>query len=117
MIITVTLTWVKGQYHTESVHHVCSTKENFIIIICINLTRKTNFFIQCVAETSYGQNDLKIILKDPPEAMLWANFEVNLNFGTKGLLLSSNKHEKLVGESILYIMGYFDVTDGIITLR
>ena len=46
-----------------------------------------------------------------------SKIEVNLNFGTKGLLLSSNKHEKLVGESILYIMGYFDVTDGIITLR
>ena len=60
---------------------------------------------------------IKIILKDPPEAMLWANFEVNLNFGTVGLLLSSNKHQKLVGETIFYMISYFDVTDIVITLR
>ena len=58
-----------------------------------------------------------IILKDPPDAILWASFKINLNFGTLRLLLSSNKRHKLVWETILYMISYFDVTDDIITLR
>ena len=81
IIITVTLTWVKGQNHTKSVHRVRSSNEKVILIICTHLTPKTNFSISCVAETSYGYNVEKIILKDPPEAIFWANFNVNLNFG------------------------------------
>ena len=82
MIITVTLTWVKGQNHTKSVHRVRSSNEKVTLIICTNETPTAIFLASCVAETSYGYNVEKIILKDPPEAMLWANFEVNLNFGT-----------------------------------
>ena len=80
----VTLTWVKGQNHTESVHSssVHSPIEKVILIICTNATPITTFLILCTAETSYGYNVEKIILKDPPEAMLWANFEVTLNFST-----------------------------------
>ena len=51
IIITVTLTWVKGQNHTKSVHRVRSSNEKVTLIICTNVTIKTNFLTSCVAET------------------------------------------------------------------
>ena len=113
----VTLTWFKGQNHTKSVHRVHSPIEKVILIMCTNATPIINFLISCAAETSYGYNVEKIILIDPPEAMLWANFEVNLNLSTQGLLLPSNRHHKHVKETILYMIGYFDAIVDIITLR
>ena len=113
----VTLTWFKGQNHTKSVHRVHSPIEKVILIICTNATPIINFLISCAAETSYGYNVEKIIPIDPPEAMLWANFEVNLNLSTQGLLLPSNNHHRHVRETILYMIGYFDAIGDIITLR
>ena len=84
MIITVTLTWVKGQSHAKSVHRVRSSNEKVNLIICTKETPKADFLASCVAETSYGYNAKSIILKEAPEAILWANFEVDLNLAPKG---------------------------------
>ena len=58
-----------------------SSIDKVTLIICTNVTPKANFLTSAVAETSYGYYAEGISLQDSPEAILWADFEVNLNFG------------------------------------
>ena len=90
-----------------------SSNDKVTLIICTNVPPKANFLDS--AETLYGYNVGRIILKEPSEAIFWANFKVNINCGTSRLLLSSNKHYELVRETILFMISYSDVLDDIIT--
>ena len=44
VIITVTLTWVKGQNHPKSVHQVSSSKEKVTLMICTNVVLRRLIF-------------------------------------------------------------------------